>query len=187
MQYHFGEYGKIVEVTGYRGISAVSAEEFLKKNRKQPQAVEVQFFDADFIATQEHLYFATLNALQAFKGKTNISKSVAMETMLFASAQRQIQKAIERSGIKPQTSNLAVVVIGDDEGLVQAALEGVAAAVGGEPDASVLELTKSKREKIKCAFEITDPEVKAVAAVGGEGRAVVDLVVERVALLATQL
>ncbi len=91
----------------------------MKANRKQTrQNVNIQFFDAELIATQEHLYFAVLNALQAFKNKTNLSKSPAMETMLYASAQRQIQKAIECCGIKPQTKNMAVAIIGEDPGQI---------------------------------------------------------------------
>ncbi len=181
------EYGKIVGITGYRGISPPAAEKFLKETRRQPCTVDVQFFDADLIATTEHLYFAALNALQAFKAKTNVAKTVAMETILYASAQRQIQRAIERSGVKSQTKNLAVVVIGGDEVQVQVALDAVTVAVGGEPDASVLELTADKQEKIMSVFEISVAEVKAVVSVESAEKAIVDLVVERVALLATQL
>ena len=99
MLQYIKEYGKYVEITGYRNIEFDKAEIFLKANRKQTrQNVDIQFFDAELIATQEHLYFAVLNALQAFKNKTNLSKSPSMETMLYASAQRQIQKAINRAG-----------------------------------------------------------------------------------------
>ena len=108
MLQYIKEHDKYVEITGYRSIAFDKAEAFLKANRKQTQNVDIQFFDAELIATQEHLYFAILNALQAFKNKTNHSKSLAMETILYASAQLQIQKAIERSGIKPKTKNMAV-------------------------------------------------------------------------------
>ncbi len=114
MLYCLLEYGKWMEITGYRNIAFTKAEEFLKANRKETkQNVEMQFFDAELIASQKHLYFAALNALQAFQNKTNISKSPAMETMLYASAQRQIQRAIQRCGIKPETKNMAVLIIGE--------------------------------------------------------------------------
>jgi tRNA threonylcarbamoyladenosine modification (KEOPS) complex Cgi121 subunit len=62
--HHLEEFKKHVEITGYRGIHFEVAEAFLKANRRQIQnGVEIQFFDADLIATPEHLYFATLNAL----------------------------------------------------------------------------------------------------------------------------
>lgn len=187
MQYHMEEYGKYIEITGYRNIAFALAEKFLKENRKKPRTADIQFFEADLIATQEHLYFAALNALQAFKGKTNISKSPAMETMLYASAQRQIVKAIERCGIKPQTTGMAVVIIGDDQKQIGTLLKAVTKCVGVEPDETVLEMTTTKEEKIKKAFEITEEELKTVSKDGDHEKAIVNLVIERVALLATQL
>ena len=106
--------------------------------------------------------------------------------MLYASAQRQIQKAIERCGIKPQTKNMALIIIGDDPKQIEDALAEVTKSVGSEPDASVLEMTKNKEAKIKKAFEITDQELKTVEN-GNQKKAIVNLVIERVALLATQL
>src|SRR5665648_715528 len=111
MLYLIEEYGQYVELTGYRNVAFELAEAFLKANRKQTlRHVDVQFFDAQLVATADHLYFAALNALQALKNKTNISKSAAMETMLYASAQRQIKKSIDRIGIKPETASIAVTI-----------------------------------------------------------------------------
>ena len=76
MLQYIEEFGKYVEITGYQNIAFDVAEAFLKANRKQTrQNVDIQFFDAELIATQEHLYFAVLNALQAFKNKTNLQKA----------------------------------------------------------------------------------------------------------------
>jgi tRNA threonylcarbamoyladenosine modification (KEOPS) complex Cgi121 subunit len=181
------EYKKYVHITGYQNVTFDKAESFLKANRKQnPQEVSIQFFDAELIATQEHLFFAILNTLEAFKNKTNVSKSQAMETMLYASAQRQIQRAIDRCGIKPQTTKMAVILIGEDPGEMALALEEITKNVGTEPDISVLEMTKSKEEKIVKSFEMTEEELKTVMKVNCRERAIVNLVVERVALLSTQ-
>ena len=188
MQYLLEEYGKYAEITGYRNVKFEKAEAFLKANRKEtPQNVDVQFFDAQLIATQEHLYFAALNALLAFHNKTNISKSLAMETMLFASAQRQIQKAIQRCGITPQTATMAVIVIGEDPTQLKTMLESISTCFGVEPDEQVLEMSNFKEHKIVETFQITDPELKTVMKNGNREEAVVNLVIERVALLATQL
>jgi tRNA threonylcarbamoyladenosine modification (KEOPS) complex Cgi121 subunit len=186
MLHHLEDYGKYVEITGYRAINFSAVEAYLKAHRKQAQTIDVQFFDADLIATPQHLYFAALNALQAFRGKTNISKTLAMETILYASARRQIQKAIEQSGIKLATKNMAVLVIGENQRLVESALAAVTGCVGKSPDDSVLELNPDKIAKIKAAFGISELELKTVKKEGA-GLAVADLVVERVALLATQL
>ena len=187
MLQYLKDYGKYVEITGYKGIAFDNAEIFLKANRKQTrQNMDIQFFDAELIATQEHLYFAVLNALQAFKDKTNISKSIAMETILYASAQRQIKKAINRAGIKPQTQNMALVIVGDDPKQIETTNEAVTKSLGSEPDESVLDLTKNKEVKIKEAFEITDEEIKVLEN-GNQKKAITNLVIERVALLSTQL
>ena len=188
MLYHLKEYGKYAEITGYRNIKFAKAEEFLKANRKETQEnVDLQFFDAHLIATQEHLYFAALNALQAFQNKTNISKSLAMETMLYASAQRQIQKAIQRCGIKPETTSMAVIIIGEDPTQLKTMLQAISTCVGVEPDEKVLEMSNFKEQKIIETFQITDQELKTVMKNENREEAVVNLVIERVALLATQL
>jgi tRNA threonylcarbamoyladenosine modification (KEOPS) complex Cgi121 subunit len=187
MLQYIKEYGKYVEITGYQGIMFEKAETFLKANRKQTkQNVDIQFFDAELIATQEHLCFAVLNALKAFENKTNLSKSPAMETMLYASAQRQIQKAIELGGIKPKTKSMALIIISDDPKQIENTLEAVTKSVGSEPDGAVLEMTKNKEAKIKKAFEITEEEIKILKN-GNQRKAITNLVIEHVALLATQL
>jgi tRNA threonylcarbamoyladenosine modification (KEOPS) complex Cgi121 subunit len=187
MLQYLREYGKYLEITGYSDIEFDKAEIFLKTNRKETwKNVDIQFFDSELIATQEHLYFAVLNALQAFNNKTNLSKSPAMETMLYASAQRQIQKAILRSGIKPQTHKLALVIVGDDPKQIEIALKAVTESMGTEPDERVLDLTKNKETKIKKTFGITDEELK-IFENGNQTKAITNLVIERVALISTQM
>ena len=90
------EYNKYIEITGFRNIKIENTPAFLSVLHKLlPGDIEIQFSDADFVASWEHLYFAIVNALTAFKNKRNISKSLAVETVLYASAQRQIKKAID--------------------------------------------------------------------------------------------
>ena len=187
MLQYIKEYGKYVEITGYSDVAFEAAEAFLKANRKQSRRiVDIQFFDAQLIVGQEHLYFSVLNALQAFQNSTNHSKSPAMETILYASAQRQIQKAIALIGIKSQTKNVAVAIIGEDPKQIQSELEALTESMGKEPDDKVLEMTKTKETKIRKAFEIGEEELKTVMKEGNLEMAIVNLVIERVALLSTQ-
>jgi hypothetical protein len=51
----------------------------------------------------------------------------------------------------------------------------------------VLEISPKKLGKIRQAFEITSPMLEATAKQQGNGLGVVDLVIEKMALLATQL
>ena len=188
MMHHFREHCIYAEITGFRSIEFARAEGLLKLNRKEkPQDGNVQFFNAQLIASSEHLVFAVLNALEAFKNKTNISKSLAMETMLYASAQRQIQKAIDFLGIKPQSKKMAMVVISEHPDNIKAMLKHVSSILQAKPDDSVLNLTKEKIVKIQKAYSITSKMLNAVANLQDQERATVNLVIERVALLSTQL
>ena len=188
MLHHFREHGVYAEITGFRNIEFTRAEAFLKLNRKEnPQGVYVQFFNAQLIASSEHLVFAVLNALEAFKNKTNISKSLAMETILYASAHRQIQKAIDFLGIKPQSKEMAMVVISENPDNIKAMLMHVSSILQAKPDDSVLNLTSEKIVKIQKAYSITSKMLNAVANLQDQERATVNLVIERVALLSTQL
>ena len=185
---HIEEAGKYVEITGFRNLGIDDSEEFVKATRKAlPENAWVQFFDARLVATWQHLYFAVLNALLAFKNERNVSKSVAMETMLYASAQRQIQKAIEFMGVKCASADVAVVIIGESAESVKAVLSAVSKCVGEEPDDAVLEISQDKVEGIREAFGITDAELEAVLEKNNGEDALVDLVIEMVALLPTQL
>ncbi len=179
------EFGKYVEITGYRKAEFEKAEQYLRANRKKVIAdIAVQFFDAQLIATSDHLYFAVLHALNAFQNKTNHSNSPAMETMLYASAKRQIQKAIERCGINPKIDKIGVVIIGDDPKQIEDAKNEITEALGSKPDDQVLKMTKAKAAKIQKAFEITDTEIKTLE---NSDQAIINLVFEAMALLATQL
>lgn len=180
----FEEYGRYAEITGYRGVAFQKAEAYLKSHRKQKSDVALQFFDADLIATEEHLYFAVLNALQAFKAKSNCSKSVAVEAMLYASAQRQIQKAIEHIGVKPGSCNLAVTIVGGDEKQIESQLCALSEYFGCAPDGSVLRLTEPKKQGIKAAFQVTEIEIETQKTPAEA--ALVNLIIERMALLSTQ-
>jgi tRNA threonylcarbamoyladenosine modification (KEOPS) complex Cgi121 subunit len=182
------EYGKFVEISGFRRTRIGDAKAFVEAVcRKLPAGVEVQLFDAELVASWQHLYFAALNALAAFQTKRGISKSLAVETALYASAQRQIKKALDIIGVKTETKNTAVLILGDTENSVKAGLRAVAKQLGVEPDESVLDLTPAKAKRIRGAFDISETELKTVSSRSDAAQALVDAVVERVALLATRL
>ena len=182
------EAEKYVEITGFRNVVIRDAEGFVEAARtKLPKSAGVQFFDAKLVATWQHLYFAVLNALFAFKSERNISRSVAMEVLLYASAQRQIKKAIDFMGVKCASANVAVAIIGESAESVDEILSIVSKHVGEEPDDDVLEISKEKVEGIREAFGITKTELETVTKKNNSKGALVDLVVERVALLSTQL
>ncbi|MGQ9530821.1 MAG: KEOPS complex subunit Cgi121 [Candidatus Bathycorpusculaceae bacterium] len=184
---HIEEFGKYAIITGFKNVKIGDAEKFLATiQREKSSKVDVQFFDAKFVATWQHLYFAALNALTAFKNEENISKSLAMETLLYASAQRQIRKAMEILGIKPTTSEMAVLIIGEKPTTVKSALGIVSRRVKAKHDEAVLDLSKEKIALIQKTFGISELELKTVMKKDDLEDALKKLVIERMALLATQ-
>lgn len=181
------EAGKYVEITAFRNVGNAKVEELLIAATKKEQGILVQFFDAGLVATWQHLYFAVLNALIFFKNGQGISKSLAMDVMLYASAQRQIRKAIALMGVNKGTESIAVVIIGDKPDQIKAALSAVSDAIGAMPDEQALELSEEKARRIREAFVISDEELEAVKGKDDTEQALVKLVLERVALLSTRL
>jgi tRNA threonylcarbamoyladenosine modification (KEOPS) complex Cgi121 subunit len=181
------EFKTHVAIAGFRNVRIKNARQFLEKiSKKKPADVEAQFFDATFIATWQHLYFAVLNALSAFKNKKSISKSLAMEIMLYASAQGQIHKATESIGINSESTEVAAVIVGKRQKDVNLALSIIAKQVDAKQDDSVLEFSNGKAEAVQKIFGISETEAKTVMKGSDFGNALVDLVIERMALLATR-
>lgn len=180
------EYGMHVAVVGFRNVKINDVEKFLQEIREKRTDVAMQFFDAKFVATWQHLYFAALNALKAFENENNISRSIAMESMVYASAQRQIQKAMNLLGIKPDSSEIAVLVIGEKSESTKSVLPLILKQVRGEHDDTVLELSKRKIVAIRKIFAISNLEMETTMQKDDSEKALTELVIERMALLATQ-
>jgi tRNA threonylcarbamoyladenosine modification (KEOPS) complex Cgi121 subunit len=185
---YIDEFKRHVAITGYKGVEISNIEEFFRVvHREKSPIVDIQFFDAALIATWQHLYFAALNALTAFENNENFSNSLAMETLLYASAQHQIKDAVKLLGISPNSCEIAVLIIGGDGESVNSALKTVSKLVAAESDDSVLNLKASKGKTVKEIFGISDTEIKTVTKNAGlEEESLVNLVIERMALLATQ-
>jgi tRNA threonylcarbamoyladenosine modification (KEOPS) complex Cgi121 subunit len=180
------EYAKHVEITGFKNVKVEKPEKLLKTIRGENDTnVSIQFFNAKLIGTWEHLFFAVLNALTAFGTKRNISKNLAVEVMLYSSA--QITKAIKFIGVKPGCRDVAIVVIGETPKEVKTTVYAISKLFGQQPKEDVLELSIGKVQEIRRAFMITEKELEVVTKKGDAERALVDLVIERMAMLPTKL
>ncbi len=181
------EYNGYIAMAGFKNVKIRDIKGFLDKVRREVKEAHVQFLDAKLIAGRQHLYFAALNALKAFEKKRNISSSLAIEALLYASAQRQIRRALEKLGIKQDSSQIAVLIIAETKQEMDNCLNTVSRLICGEHNDSVLELTEEKSEEIKKLFSISDLEIEAkLRRKGLEKEALADLVIEHVALLAIQ-
>ncbi len=181
------ELTKKIFIIGFRAVQIENIKTFLKQFSTGTKNSAIQFFDASYIAGRQHLYFAALNALNAFEKRTNISNNLEVEALLYASAQRQIQKAVKMLGIKQETTEVAALIISRNSHKIADSLRLVSEIIQGERDDSVLELTDKKITKIRKLFNISDIEFEAkLEREGLEKEALIDLVIERMALLVTK-
>ncbi|HWR62804.1 MAG TPA: KEOPS complex subunit Cgi121 [Candidatus Thermoplasmatota archaeon] len=70
----------------------------------------IQAFDARLIYGKDHLISATTHAKRAFQQKTNATNSLALEILLYAAGERQIQKAIKKIGIKKGKQPIVFII-----------------------------------------------------------------------------
>jgi KEOPS complex subunit Cgi121 len=101
-----------VFILGARG-EAPSAKEFMAQVQSLP--CEVLPMDADLVCGKAHLEAAVAHAKRALEQGTNFSSTVSMETMLFASGERQISKAKEKMGVKDGMRHFALVLFDCDD------------------------------------------------------------------------
>ena len=177
--------GRQVIIEGFKNVKVEKTDVFLDLVRERTKDCHIQFFDAEMIAGFDHLYFAVLNALKAFDAGINISGKVDVETLLYASGQHQISRAIELLGIKPDSSEIAVLIIADSERRATEALNVVLELLQGDRSDEVIEMTDEKTGTIKAAFGITNLEIEATMR-KSEKEALTSLLIERAALLATK-
>ena len=154
-----------MEIVGARG-AASSAEDRLAVVRRL--GGDLQILDARFVCGRDHLVSAAEHAERAMREGMNVAKSLAVEFVLCASGERQIAEALTKMGIRDETTEFAVVLLGGGDAAA------VLHALGLTRDDAVL---ASSRQKL-AAFGITDVEIGSLS----EEQAA-DLVLERVALV----
>ncbi|NIR14993.1 MAG: hypothetical protein GWN86_14040, partial [Desulfobacterales bacterium] len=98
-----------------------------------------------------------------------------------------IEKAVKLLGIKTESLQVAVLIVAETKQKAASTLKAVSELIGGERDDSVLELTNRKIRGIKRLFGISGLELEAkLGKEGFEKGGLIDLVIEHMALLATQ-
>lgn len=176
-----------ITILGFRNVKLENINTFLENFRNESKNVPIQFFNAKYIASFDHLFFAGLYALNSFEKKTNISNNLAVEALLYASAQRQITKAVKMLGIKQDTLEVAVLILTESSSQKNEYLKLISKNISGERDDSVLDFTDEKFYNIKQLFEISDLELESkLQKEGQEKQALIDLVIEHMALLRTK-
>jgi KEOPS complex subunit Cgi121 len=161
----------------------------LKELRAAIPGNDIQFFDGAKIAGKEHLEIAAINASQAFKFGVNISRSLAMETLLYASAQRQIDAAIAKIGVTVDSEIVGFIAFSESEHNARVLEERIAQTVKAELNERLLDQWSEKKAlKITALYRISATELEAIKMQDQEVQsAIKKAVVERVALLSTRI
>jgi hypothetical protein len=81
---------------------------------------------------------------------------------------------------------MAVTIISSKTEEIQNLLKQLSTCIGSPPDPTTLEITKDKKVRIMETFKISNEEIETLTENNSKDP-IVDLIIERVALLATQL
>ncbi len=126
------------------------------------EILTVQLLNGQLIANEIHLLSATKNAIKAQEGDYMISRSLDVEVIVFASAQRQIGRALEDLGVYDGLEELALVVIGTDSSKVEHSIKELADTIGAEVIPS-FRVSEDRIARVKQHFQISDKEINALS------------------------
>ncbi len=121
-------------------------------------SLTVQLMNGLLSADDAHLLSAAQNAVNAQSGKYMLSRTLDVEIIVYASAQRQIGRALDELGVYDSVENVAVVVIGNDRKSVEQSLEKITTKVGKELS-NPFEGSKERFDRIKTHFNIDEKEI----------------------------
>lgn len=123
-----------VKVAGARGrISDPKALMAQASGLEKEHSATIQLFRADRVFGAEHLVSAAEKAVRAMENRTNMARTLGMEIMLYAAAERQTGEALKKLGLFPGAEQIALVIIGN------ASTDSVLEELGLERDDSVLD------------------------------------------------
>jgi KEOPS complex subunit Cgi121 len=169
-----------VFISGFKEVSVDNVDEILSLVGKAASPCIFQLLDADLVAGWKHLYYAAVNAVRAFETETAISKSLAIEALLYASCQDQISQALDFLGVKPSTRRVVLLLMGHEQREMEAAFRQASELLGDEDD-TVLEVDSYKFEELRRLYSVSELELEAVG--GRRFEALTSLLIERGALL----
>ena len=92
----------------------------------------IQYLDSSLIVSVGHLLSAAQNAVNAWKGDYMLTRGLDAEVLVYASAQRQISRAIENLGVRDGLQSIALVVVGSDKKAVRGVITKMTNKVGEE-------------------------------------------------------
>ena len=124
---------------------------------KEPTVV--QFLSPKLIAGPTHLLSAAQNAMNAVRGKYVISRSLNVELLVYASAQRQIERAFEKVGVEDGLETVGVLIISESKDSIQECFEELFKKLGRDVEPA-FHIDRKRMDQIMTAFEVSDTELR---------------------------
>lgn len=104
-------YMSNVQILGFRATINSLEETLNLINSIRKDDEIIQLFNADAIASENHIIHGVNQAYLAFDRGENLANDISVEVVLRCSAQRQISKAFKILGLKEDEMNLCAVLI----------------------------------------------------------------------------
>ena len=119
----------------------------------------IQYLDSSLIVSVGHLLSAAQNAVNAWKGDYMLTRGLDAEVLVYASAQRQISRAIENLGVRDGLQSIALVVVGSDKKAVRGVITKMTNKVGEEIKTAFLP-DRDRLERIMHHYDVNEKEIK---------------------------
>lgn len=123
--------------------------------------IAVQLLNADLVSGVGHLLSAAQNAVNAWKGKYMVSRSLDIEILVYSSAQRQISRAINIMGVQDGLETVAVVAVGENKEDVRACVELIQEKIGEETE-PMFAPSEERLERVAKEFHVTKQEIQSI-------------------------
>jgi tRNA threonylcarbamoyladenosine modification (KEOPS) complex Cgi121 subunit len=155
--------GEVIALAELHNSNCLKQEELIQLARSlSSDSMTVQLLNGLLIANETHLLSAAQNAINAKQGDYMLSRSLDVEIIVFASAQRQIGRALDELGVYDGLDDIAVVVVGIDPSAVEDCIQDLAATIGSEV-IPAFAATSARLERIKKHYQISDKEIRAIS------------------------
>ncbi|MFW9869881.1 MAG: KEOPS complex subunit Cgi121 [Candidatus Thorarchaeota archaeon] len=153
------DYASVVGFSEIQNSNRLNQNELIDLAKSlSTDSLTVQLMNGLLIADDIHLLSAAQNAVNAFSGNYMLSRSFDVEIIVYASAQRQIGKALEEFGVHDDIVHIAAMVIGADRSSVTDTLGEITKTIGKE-FSTPFEASKERFERVKKYFDIDDKEI----------------------------
>ena len=140
--------------------SHMGADALVKLASKRDEGIyAIQYFDSSLIVSVGHLLSAAQNAVNAWKGDYMLTRGLDAEVLVYASAQRQISRAIENLGVHDGLQSIALVVVGSDKRAVRDVITKMVNKVGEEIKTAFLP-DRGRLERIMHHYDVNAKEIK---------------------------